>query len=89
LGQIHWDFNSATLDLEYFRGELTGYSRVLKAISSHMRGEISVNSMINAYDIILREERLKDLRKGLWQFTDEGLELAGLSPEHIKEMADD
>jgi len=57
-GHIHWDFNPATLDLEYYRGELTGLNRVLKAISSHMKGEIPAELMMNAYDIILHEEQL-------------------------------
>jgi hypothetical protein len=89
IGQIHWDFNPAMLDLQFYRDDLSGYHRTLKAISSHMKGKISVNSMINVYDIILGEERLKKLRKGLWQFTAESLELAGLSSEKEINTIDD
>ena len=75
VAQIHWDFDPATLDLEYFRDKLTGYNRVLKAICKYMKNEISVDLMMNAYDIILHEEQEKASEQ------DEGLELAGLLPK--------
>ena len=52
--------------------------RVLKTISSHLRGEISTDIMMNAYDIILREEYLKVLKEDMRIYTDEGLALVGL-----------
>jgi len=76
-GHIYWDFNSATLSLEYYRSELKGLDRVLKALSNHMKGEISVDLMMSAYDIILHEEQRKNLRANMC-YTDKGLALAGL-----------
>ena len=76
-GHVFWDFNPATLDLEYYRGDLIGLNRILKAISKHMKGEISADLMMNAYNIILHEEKLKQLWENMW-YTDEGLALAGL-----------
>jgi len=76
-GSIYDDFNPATLDLEYYRGELKGLNRVLLAISNYMKGEISVDLMMSAYDIILHEEQRDKLRGDMW-YTDEGLALVGV-----------
>ena len=49
----------------------------LKAISNHIKGKISVDLMMNAYDIILHEEQRNNLHGDMW-YTDDGLALAGL-----------
>ena len=77
-GNVYNDFNPASLDIEYYRGELKGCNRVLKAISNHMKGKIPTDLMMNAYDIILHEERLKDRLDDLGSYTNEGLALVGL-----------
>ena len=51
-------------------------------IYSHMKGELSVDLLMNAYDIILHEEQRNDLRGDMWQYTDEGLGLVGLGKEN-------
>lgn len=86
-GSIYYDFNPAKLELEYYRGELSGLNRVLKAISNHMKEEIPADLMMNAYDIIIHEEQGKDLRGDLCYYTDEGLALAGLE-NHINTDSD-
>jgi len=85
-GDVYWDFNPATLDLEYYRGELNGLNRVLKAISSHMKGEISIDLLMNAYDIILHEEQRDELRGSLWFYTNKGLALVGLEKEKTRRL---
>jgi len=78
--QIYWDFNPASLDLEYFRGELTGLNRTLKAVSNHLKGEITADLMMNAYNVFLHEEKEKELLCRTW-YTDEGLALVGLEKQ--------
>ena len=75
--QIYWDCTSASLDLEYFRGKLTGLNRTLKAISNYLKGGIEADLMMNAYNVFLHEEKVKELLCKIW-YADEGLMLAGL-----------
>ena len=79
-GHVYWDFSPATLDVEYYRGELIGMNRVLKTISNYMKGKLSVDLMMNAYHVIMHEEQRDDLRSCMW-YTAEGLALAGLEKE--------
>ena len=80
-GNVFSDFNPATLELEFYRGELTGVSRILTPISNHLKGKISAVLMMNAYDIILKEERLKDRQDDMRWYTEEGCLLAGIKRE--------
>jgi len=47
---------------EYFEGELKGESRILKAISSFMKGEISLDLLLETYKYIY-PEIFAELRK--------------------------
>ena len=76
-GHVYWDWWAFTPDLEYYRDKLTGMNRALKAISSYMKGKIPAILMMDVCEMILVEERGKDLRESM-HYTDEGLELAGL-----------
>lgn len=69
------DWDSTYMDMEYFRGELTGAERVLYPLSNLVKGKISLDLFANAYHIILHEQSI-DVLKDL--YTDEGLGLAGL-----------
>ena len=80
-GNVYSDGNPATLDLEFFRGELTGVSRILTPISNRLKGKIPAVLMMNAYDIILHEERLKDRQDDMRWYTEEGCLLAGIKRE--------
>ena len=55
-GGIYHECMHAYQNLEYYREELTGKNRILKAISSHIKGELRVDELMNAYDVILHEE---------------------------------
>jgi len=66
---------------EYFDGELEGMERILKALSSLLRGEIEVSLFLNAYDK-MREEYNDFLNT----YTDKGLKLCGFSEKEILEI---
>ena len=72
---------SAYQDLEYYRGELNGYKRILTAVSNHTKGEISTDLLLNAYRYILDDEKLNTSKEFLGLFSDERLALAGLEME--------
>jgi len=82
--QIYWDYLHNYLDLEYYDEELTGIHRTLKAMSSYMKNEIDMGLMMDAYSIVLNEERIKDQR-GRLGMTERGLELAGLKTDSLIE----
>ena len=69
------DWDSTYMDMEYFRGELTGAERVLFPLSNLVKEKISLDLFVNAYHIILQEHSVKIVKD---LYTDEGLELAGL-----------
>ena len=56
---VYWDFDLASLRIQYYRGELKGLHRALKVIGKHMKGEVSVAELMDIVDIIRSEERLK------------------------------
>ncbi|MCI8310383.1 MAG: hypothetical protein HFJ45_09595 [Clostridia bacterium] len=69
---------------EYFEGELKGESRILKAISSFMKGEISLDLLLETYKYILSD---KEVKGAFWYgFTDDGLRLVGLTEGDIEKV---
>lgn len=66
---------------EYFDGELVGMERILKALSSLLKGEIEISLFLNAYDKM--KEEYNDF---LNSYTDEGLKLCGFSEKEILEI---
>lgn len=75
-GTIYHEVMSNYMDLEYYRGELSGKKRILKALGNYVKGEIDVSLFANAYHKILCEEYAKSQTP--WNITPEGLALAGL-----------
>lgn len=77
-GTIDYDFFCNYIDFEYCKeNELVGKERALKALSNYLKGNIDLELFLNAYKIILDEERIKGERANL-NVTEEGLRLAGL-----------
>lgn len=73
------------LDYEYYRGELKGQRRILKADSNYLNGEIGLDLLMQAYQTIMLEEKLEEMKKyHLIVYCDECLELAGLKDEEHK-----
>ena len=58
-GTLQYEDMYNYMNLEYFRGELSGKKRILKALSNYIKGEIDVGLFANAYHKILCEEYAK------------------------------
>ena len=70
------------LDYEYYKGELTGVRRILKAVSAYEKGEITTDLLLQAYQTILLEEKVKDMHEHhLLVYFDDSLMAAGLKEE--------
>lgn len=78
-GTLQYEDMYNYMNLEYFRGELSGKKRILKALSNYIKGEIDVGLFANAYHKILCEEYAKS--QNLWNITPEGLAAAGIGSE--------
>ena len=75
-GTIYYEVMYNYMNLEYYRGELIGKRRIIKALSNFIKEKIDVVLFSNAYHYILGEEHLKEnMPSG---YTKEGLELAGI-----------
>lgn len=71
-----WNYDS----FEYYDGELTGRDRILKDISSFVKGKIELELFIHAYDVYKTE-----FKNNMPNFyTDEGLKLAGMTDIDIE-----
>lgn len=76
-----WNYDS----FEYYDGELTGRDRILKDISSFVKGKIELELFIHAYDFYKTE-----FKNNMPNFyTDEGLKLAGMTDIDIKKTNHD
>lgn len=64
---------------EYLEEGLQGVNKILKGISSLMKGKIGVDAFIDVYEYIKnREQEYLDI------YTEEGFKLAGLNKEDIE-----
>jgi len=63
-------------DLEYYRGEFKGETRVLKALSSYLKGDIDIGLYSNAYHTILCEVYAENIRS--IAYDESKMNLAGL-----------
>ena len=73
-----WNYDS----FEYYDGELTGRDRILKDISSFVKGKIELELFIHAYDVYKTE-----FKHNMPNFyTDEGLKLAGMTDIDIEKI---
>ena len=76
------------MDLEYYRGPLTGKRRVLRALGNCLKGEIDEGLFARAYHAILTEEYAGSLVPR--DITKEGMTLAALrEPEPVRIWMDD
>jgi hypothetical protein len=75
-GSIYDEVMHNYMNLEYYRGDMTGKRRILKALSSLMKDKIDISLYSKAYHAILMDEYAKSVAPEY--FTDEGLRLAGL-----------
>ena len=75
-GQIYWECMHDYLSLEYYDGDFKGEKRILKALSSFLKGEITEVMLMTIYRIVLGEKELKDLKYNM-NFMEETLNQAG------------
>ena len=75
-GQIYCECMHDYLSLEYYDGDFKGKKRILKALSSFLKGEITEYMLMNLYRRALCEKELKDLKRNM-NFLEETLNLAG------------
>lgn len=66
---------------EYFEGNLEGYNRILKGLSNLLKGKISIELFLAVYEEIRTKNKYY-----LRSFTKDGLMLAGLNEEDIKDI---
>ena len=73
-----WNYDS----FEYYDGEFTGNNRILKDISSFLKGKIELELFVHAYDFYKTEfkNRMPNF------YTDEGLKLAGMNKQDIVQV---
>ena len=72
-----WDYDS----FEYYEGNIEGNNRILKAISSYLKGEIGMELLIHAYDVF----KIESINKTMPDFyTEEGLKKAGFTDIDIQ-----
>lgn len=75
-GQIYWECMHDYLSLEYYDGDFKGEKRILKALSSFLKGEITEVMLMTVCRIVLGEKELKDLKYNM-NFMEETLNQAG------------
>ena len=75
-GSLYYEVMWNYLNLEHYRGELTGRRRILTAMSNYLKDEIGHDILVRAYHYIMMEEYLNSIR--ITDITDEGMKLAGL-----------
>lgn len=81
-GTVFSECTANYMNYEYYRGELNGKMRILKAISNYLKDKIPIELLMNAYHTILAEEQAKNSQT--WNITEEGLELAGMSKKELQ-----
>lgn len=78
-GTIWRDHGPSYLDMEYCDRELIGMERFLIAVSNHIKGDLPLELLIHAYDILKCEDYAKKERHYLSGFIDVYRKKAGLS----------
>ena len=73
---IKMDYDS----FEYYDGDFEGNNRILKDISSFIKGKIGLELFVHAYDYYKAQNKMPKF------YTDEGLKLAGMSEKDISRI---
>lgn len=77
-GSVFCDHGPSYLELEYYDRELSGTEKILLAVSSYIKGELSLELLLRAYDILKNEHRANEARDFLSCFWVDDLVKAGL-----------
>lgn len=62
-GKIYMECMHDYLSLEYYNGRIDGKLRILKALSKYLKVEIPLDLLLNAYDIVVKEENLSKTKR--------------------------
>ena len=62
-GKIYMECMHDYLSLEYYNGRIDGKLRILKALSRYLKVEIPLDLLLNAYDIVMKEENLSKTKR--------------------------
>ena len=62
-GKIYMECMHDYLSLEYYNGRIDGKLRILKALSKYLKEEIPLDLLLNAYDIVMKEENLSKTKR--------------------------
>ena len=84
-GHLYDECSHEYHNLTYYTGELKGNDRILKAVSSHMKGEIDEAMMLIAYEAVLNENAMKNTFPG-WDYLEECYEKAGIGDIYKKRV---
>lgn len=82
-GMVFSECTANYMNFEQYHGELNGKNRILMAISNYLKGNISLDLLLNAYHIIITEEHIKDFQP--YNIIKEGLEFAGILKGKLNE----
>ena len=82
-GKIYAEVMHSYHDLEYYRGEIKGDVRLLKALSAHLKGEINAHMLMIAYDAVLREREMQAVFPG-WDYIPDCYQKMGIADIHEK-----
>lgn len=80
-GRLYTEVMHSYHDLEYYRGEIKGDVRLLKALSAHLKGEIDAHILLIAFDAIQRNRDIQSVIP-FWDYVDEVYEKAGIKALH-------
>lgn len=62
-GKIYMECMHDYLSLEYYNGRIDSKLRILKALSKYLKEEIPLDLLLNAYDIVMKEENLSKTKR--------------------------
>lgn len=75
-GHIYRECTYNYMDMEFYRGPLTGIRRMYKALSNYIKGYIDLELFLYVHRMFMLDKQKEDFTANC--FTDEGLRLAGL-----------
>lgn len=82
-GKIYCECTHEYHNLEYYRGEIKGDLRLLKALSAHTKGEIDTEMLLFVFDAVQREHAMKETFPG-WDFEKRYYAKAGIADLFVK-----
>lgn len=90
-GTIYYEIMNDYMDLEYYNEPIENEKRTLITVSNYLKGKLTLDLLLNAYNLIIKDINYKRLKKQTWYtkaaFIDSGVEKD--ENIHIKIWLDD